>query len=211
VRLLPIPIILDFLKGVHMAWDSGKSPHYKKMMVFIDGSNLLIEMSKKITVSFRADKPPATALTLSNFIINQVINGQGFVKIRRYWFASYQGDEQYELELCKRLRKLDFEPILFKKRNGKEKGVDISLTMKVLLNAINQNYDIAYMIAGDEDYLGLVREVKRYGPIVYGSFFSQGLSERLKLEFDAFTNLDYTLNQDRAKELVEDIRKELNC
>ena len=192
-----------------MAWNSGKSPHYKKMMVFIDGSNLLIEMGKKINISFRADKPPLAALNLSNFIINQVINGQGFVKIRRYWFASFQGDEEYKLGLSKHLRKLDFEPILFKKRNGKEKGVDIALTMKVLVNAFNQNYDIAYIIAGDEDYLGLLREVKRYGPIIYGSFFSEGLSERLELEFDVFRNLDFSLNQDRAKELVEEIKKEI--
>jgi hypothetical protein len=47
-----------------MAWASGKSPHYKKTMVFIDGSNLLIEMSKKIDVSFRADKPPSSAFNL---------------------------------------------------------------------------------------------------------------------------------------------------
>jgi uncharacterized LabA/DUF88 family protein len=192
-----------------MAWHSSRpTPHYKKTMVFVDGSNLLIELAKKIDIPFRGDKPPTSVLNFASFIIDRVVRGADLVKIRKFWFASYQGNEEYETKLCRHLRGLGFEPVLFKKRNGKEKGVDISLTMKVLLNAINQNYDIAYMVAGDEDYLGLVKEVKRYGQIIYGSFFSQGLSERLELEFDAFTNLDSIASHIDSEPFLEAIKKE---
>ena len=192
-----------------MAWDSERRPNIKRMMVFIDGSNFLIEMSKKIEVNFRADKPPFSTLVLSNFVLNKVINGKGFNKIRRYWFSSYQGNEEYKFKLSQNLRKLDFEPVLFKKKKGKEKGVDISLTMNVLINAFNQNYDVAFVIAGDEDYLGLIKEVKRYGPLVYGAFFSSGLSAELELEYDYFEKLDYTFNDDRANEIIQGIYNDM--
>jgi hypothetical protein len=38
----------------------------KKVMVFIDGTNLLIELGKEINSSFKAEKPPAEALNLAN-------------------------------------------------------------------------------------------------------------------------------------------------
>jgi hypothetical protein len=36
----------------------------------------------------------------------------------------------------------------------------------MLVNAFNQNFGMEYLVIGDEDYVGLVHEVKRYGPIV---------------------------------------------
>jgi len=192
-----------------MAWKSGISPHYKRLMTFIDGSNLLIQLSKLIDIEFRAEKPPFSALHLSSFILKQLPCESGFIKIRQYWFASYKGDDSFKLKYCKELRKFHFEPMLFKKKNGKEKGVDISLTMNVLTNAFNRNYDIAYIIAGDEDYLGLVREAKRYGTLIHGAFFNEGLSEGLELEFDNFYKLNHTLQSDRGKELISYIKKEI--
>ena len=56
----------------------------------------------------------------------------------------------------------------------------------MLVNAFNQNFDVGYLVAGDEDYVGLINEVKRYGPIVRGIFFQHGLSEELRLAFDSF-------------------------
>jgi hypothetical protein len=60
---------------------------------------------------------------------------------------------------------------------------------EMLVNAFNQNFDVGYLIAGDEDYVGLVNEVKRYGPIAKGAFFQHGLSEELYLTFDSFEYL----------------------
>ncbi len=80
---------------------------------------------------------------------------------RRYWFASYQGSNDVQKRINETLRQMDFEPVLFKKRIGRKKGVDIALTMNILTNAFNQNYDIGILFAGDEDYVELVKEVKR--------------------------------------------------
>src|SRR4051794_12186407 len=43
------------------------------------------------------------------------------------------------------------------------KGVDISLTKDMLVQAFLGNYDIAVLVAADGDYLPVVEEVKRLG------------------------------------------------
>ncbi len=187
------------------------APHYKRLMVFVDGSNLLIEMSRIISIPFRAEKPPFAAIDLAHRIVNNVYkNVKEFVKIRRYWFSSYKADDKYYNKLCKYLRMLDFEPVLFKQRNGKEKGVDIALTMEMLINAFNQNFDVGLLIAGDDDYFGLINEVKRYGPIIMGAFFENGLSERLPMAFDNFHNLDKYFNDDSCNEYIQRIKNQIS-
>ena len=167
----------------------GRTPHYTKVMGFIDGSNLLIELSKEIGISFRADKPPLPALSIAKLLTDQLFHEQAKIVIRKYWFASYQGGEKDYLNYAKELRRLSFEPVLFKKQKGKEKGVDIALATEMLVNAFNQNYDLGVLFAGDKDYAGLVKEVKRFGPVFHGAFFERGLSEDLKLSVDVFHDL----------------------
>lgn len=155
-----------------------------RIMVFVDGTNLLVELTKELDIKFRADKPPPSAFRYAQHWIRPFRNHH--TVIRAFWFASYHGSDEYSDKIRSDLRKYGFEPILFKKRDGKEKGVDIALTKEMLVNAFNQNFDIGYLFAGDEDYVGLVNEVKRYGPIVRGMFFEHGLSEELRLAFDSF-------------------------
>jgi hypothetical protein len=169
-----------------MSISTGPTPYYKKLMVFIDGSNFLIELSKTIGIPFRAEKPPIAVFNLVAHVVNPLCSGYGVVEIRRYWFASYQGSDETYGELCNSLRQSRFEPVLFRKTEGKEKGVDIALTKEMLVNAFNRNFDIGLLIAGDADYVSLVQEVKRYGPEVNGAFFNRGLSPQLCLAFDSF-------------------------
>ena len=124
----------------------------------------------------------------SSLIAKHTPSGRSYNLIRRYWFSSYQGNDKDRKIISTRLRDFGFEPVLFRKRGNREKGVDIALTMSMLTNAFNQNYDIGVLFAGDEDYVELVKEAKRYGPQIYGRFFDLefGLSEELKLTFDHF-------------------------
>ena len=168
---------------------SGRTPYYSKVMGFIDGSNLLIELSKELDIDFRADKPPLPALKIAKLLIDFLFRSQEKIPIRKYWFASYQGSDEDHIRYAKELRQLTFEPVLFKKHEGKEKGVDIALATEMLVNAFNQNYDIGILVAGDKDYAGLVKEVKRYGPIIHGAFLERGLSEDLALAVDDFNDI----------------------
>ena len=56
----------------------GQTPYYKKVMGFIDDSNLLIELSKELGIDFRADKPPLPALSIALLLINHLIHGAFF-------------------------------------------------------------------------------------------------------------------------------------
>jgi|SoiMetStandDraft_2_1073263.scaffolds.fasta_scaffold116020_1 uncharacterized LabA/DUF88 family protein len=178
----------------------------ERVMVFVDGSNFLIELSKELNIQFRADRPPPSASRYVQQMIKRI--GIRYNIIRSFWFASYQGSDEYRDKIRSYLREYEFEPVLFKKKDGKEKGVDIALTKEMLVNAFNQNFDIGYLIAGDGDYVGLVNEVKRYGPIVRGIFFQHGLSNDLRLAFDSFEYFNddiwSTLNREGYMQIIQE-------
>ena len=171
---------------------------YKRYMVFIDGTNYLSQIGRVLDIKFHAQKPPFPVFDLASDLITRIQNSVSrdntilqHPPIRRFWFGSYQGDEDYHIDLKEYLRARSFEPILFKAKNKKEKGVDIALTREMLLNTFQQNFDIAIVIAGDEDYIELINDVKRFGIVVFGSFFKgQGLSRELKLTYDYFSPMD---------------------
>lgn len=159
-------------------------------MTFVDGTNFLCHLSEELNVKFKAENPPLHALNAATTLINLL--GQrklGPGKIRNYWFSSYKGSESDYKQIAEELRKNDFEPVLFKKKGDREKGVDIALAKEMLVNAFNQNFELGLLVAGDEDYVGLVNEVKRYGQIIYLAFFSHGLSGELKLACDKFYDI----------------------
>lgn len=182
----------------------------KKYMLFIDGSNFLIELSKEINIPFRADKPPWSILDLAKLFIGDVLYLRNIDLIRKYWFTSYQGNEEYKEEYRVNLRRHGFEPVLFQKRNQKEKGVDIALTKEMLVNAFHQNFEHGILFAGDEDYVGLVEEVKRYGQLIEGAFFAHGLSPLLRVAFDTFYEMKSENLEKPISTHIESIKKEIS-
>ncbi len=132
------------------------------------------------------------------------------IDIRRYWVASLNsGNEHFEELIQEELRSKSFEPVLFRLRDGREKGVDITLTKEMLVNAFHHNYDVAVLVAGDEDYVELVREVKRYGVVVCGAFFQKGRSKRLQLACDKFVDLEAVKKDARYVELSQAVVEEV--
>ncbi|MBI4626950.1 MAG: NYN domain-containing protein [Verrucomicrobia bacterium] len=71
---------------------------------------------------------------------------------RKYWFASYQGNDEDRDRMRHALHEQGFEALLFKKNEGREKGVDISLTKEMLVHAFQRNTVESILVAGDEDY-----------------------------------------------------------
>jgi len=183
----------------------------KRLMVFVDGTNLLLGLTRVLGIKFRADKPPERALNFAVAYVNHACDNLEFSLIRRYWFGSYTGSEENHQGLREYLRKNGFEPVLFQRRNKREKGVDIALTKEMLVNAFNQNFDIAILVAGDEDYVELVKEVKRYGPQVYGTYFQsdQGLSDNLRLACDDFQYLKTKIDQAKFEGLKKKLSAEI--
>jgi uncharacterized LabA/DUF88 family protein len=71
-------------------------------------------------------------------------------------------------------------PRLFHKPKGKRaKRVDIQLATDMLTHAHRKNYDLAILVAGDEDYVPLVEAVQYEGKRVVVWFLPDGLSPAL--------------------------------
>ena len=124
-------------------------------------------------------------VSVANTLAAQVTPA-GYQIVRRHWFGSYFGDDDYFLNLADRLRLQGTDAHLFKRHGDQEKEVDIALTKEMLINAFNDNYDLAVLVAGDEDYSGLVDDLKRFGVRIHGAFVDSGLSQKLVRSCDAF-------------------------
>ncbi|MHB8894145.1 MAG: NYN domain-containing protein [Candidatus Geothermincolia bacterium] len=172
---------------------------HERVLIFVDGSNLLRGIGQELKVKTNSLKPTDDELKLAIMIVDflwsprldhesHVGADKGKV-VRRYWFGSYQGNEEVGNTLKHTLRKADFEPILFNvpQSKGKEKRVDIAIAREMLINSFNRNMDIAVLVAGDEDYVDLVQDVKRYGVRITGSFFPKsGASPHFQRAVDYF-------------------------
>ncbi|MCZ7355781.1 MAG: NYN domain-containing protein [Candidatus Methanoperedens sp.] len=67
----------------------------------------------------------------------------------------------------------------------RQKGVDVLLAIDMISKAHLDHYDIALLLAGDDDYLDMVKSIKDFtGRRVYGAYFENSASKRLVEFFD---------------------------
>jgi len=180
-------------------------------MVFVDGSNLLIELGSTLSVKVRSDQPGTDALSMATQCVTQSLadvfsSPIGPHKVtRKYWFGAIQGSQEHLQRMERELRDFGYEAVLFSKRkNGREKGVDLAVAREMLIHGFNRNYRTAILVAGDEDYLGLVQDLKRLGLVVVGLFFDgPALSPRLRVALDLFIRMrhPYDVNRVLAQQL----------
>jgi hypothetical protein len=64
---------------------------------------------------------------------------------------------------------------VFTKQRGGEpsKGVDVTLTTALVSHAYRDDYDVAFLICGDGDYVPVVEEIKHAGKRVVVVFFGE--------------------------------------
>ncbi len=167
-----------------------------RAMVFVDGENLAIRYgnslraTSKLPASHVWYRPNIAVWTASLSPNSNVLSGTRV--LRKHYYTSVQGDEPAVHEVSDWLKQHNFEaPRVFKKNKSKgSKQVDISLATDMLLHASRKHYEIAVLVAGDEDYVPLVRAVKSEGARVHVWFLSDGLNSQLKHEADHFVLLD---------------------
>jgi len=67
----------------------------------------------------------------------------------------------------------------------RQKGVDVLLAIDMISKAHLNHYDIALLLAGDDDYLDMVQSIKDFtGKRIYGAYFERSASSRLVKSFD---------------------------
>ena len=187
----------------------------RRDMGFIDGSNFVRQLAKKLDVrDLRSDKPPLPSvmgLAKRLFSGGPFFQG-GHIRVRTYWFGSYVGSDETFDNYSSQVRDAGFEPRLFKQySDGREKGVDLGLAKDVLVNAFHHNFDRAVLVAGDADYVELVFEAKRYGAVIDGEFFADGVSPRLRIAFEHFEVLDKRLNPEEWDDLARRVGEEVHA
>jgi uncharacterized LabA/DUF88 family protein len=167
-------------------------------MMFVDGENLAIRFQEMV----KKARPPGSSY-VGIWQIPDVaawsqeldpghssVNFASF--IRRHYYTSVIGDDDKITETIDWIKDRKFEAArVFKKtKNRGSKQVDISLATDMLLHACHGHYDIAVLVAGDGDYVPLVRAVKGEGKRVHVWFLSEGISPKLKQEADYFVTID---------------------
>jgi uncharacterized LabA/DUF88 family protein len=179
----------------HYLPDNLKS--HVRAMIFVDGENLAIQFKQQIG----ANAPAKHVKYLNDvFVWSKYANIPHHLNcevIRKYYYTAVQGDENNLESVEHQLKEMGIEaPRVFKKQRGKKsKRVDITLSTDMLTHAYRENYDIAILVAGDDDYVPLVRAIKDEGRRVVLWFFenSKGLSKGLKLEADFFFDISWFL------------------
>ena len=183
----------------------------QRLMAFVDGTNLLTEMGKKLGVSELEYSPSDEVIQLGTMVVNVLLRRLCFESVdkhlivRKYWFGSCRGSQETTTHYKTMLRKYQFEPMIYKRnKNGREKKVDIAVAKEMLINAFHHNCDLSLLVAGDGDYVDLTQDLKRYGVNVIGAFFEEGRSSELELACDIFCNIE--IWGENHKELEKKIR-----
>ena len=143
-------------------------------MIFIDGSNL-----------FRSVRQYHAGVRIDYEKLRDVLtDGRNLVNI--YFFGSRPiPPKEAQEKFYNKLQELGYTTHIvnlkyYKGGTPKEKGVDTSLVIEMLIHAFNKNYDVGILVAGDEDFLKVINEVKRLGPKIEIASFRNSLSDKLK-------------------------------
>ena len=155
-----------------------------RVMIFVDGENLSIRFGTMLR-STGAPSNPNVKARQDVYAWNPQLTVLGAVGnggvLRTHYYTAVQGDYPALDEVAKELKSCGVDaPRVFKKAKGaRSKRVDITLATEMLLHATRKHYDIAVLVAGDEDYVPLVQAVQSEGCGVHVWSLPDGLSPAL--------------------------------
>ena len=177
-----------------------------RLMIFID-AEYVINSVKNLR-----DAPEKISMNKINWqnIINKLAEGRKLV--RTYYYTAKLDPNENPETYAKQdeyLRTLKHEIPFFEIKLGRlirsgnswiQKGIDVKLSLDMIIKAFRNHYDIAALIAGDSDFIDLIREVKdKYGKQVLLITFDRAdaaLNEELLLEADWYYYIDYQTGKD---------------
>ena len=179
---------------VRVAYSPAPTPAYRRVMIFIDGGYLrkgferiyrhneinfpsLFVLLKKL--GFEERRHPEVIRAYYYDSIVDPSDDLNLYEKQKEYFSIIQKHAVYDVKLA-RLKKIDTT-----KKRRKQKGVDVMLAVDMITKAFMNHYDIAILLAGDDDFLDVVKAVKDLtDKRVYGAFFPDQVSEDLLNSFD---------------------------
>ena len=169
----------------------------ERVSIFIDGSNFYYSTAKKgIKVNFQK----LIGLLIGN---RKLVNAFYYVapldieaNEKKYWghqkfLNKLREIPQFKVIICT-LKKIKVDD---KKYIYLVKGDDIKLSNDLIMGAVDNLYDTAIIISGDEDFIDSIHLVrKRFHKKVVNAYFSKNSSSNLRKECDFTISLDNILN-----------------
>jgi len=175
-----------------MSFASGPSITYRPVMIFIDGGylrNNLKELFDDDRIDFAGFPHLIVKFWSWGLVYGELIRAYYYdaivdptedlkeFKEQQKYFDEIRACECYEVRLGRLIKTPD---------GNRQKGVDTLIALDMITKAFLNHFDIAYLVAGDDDFVDVVKNVKMFtGKRVYGVYFSKHISERL------LANLDY--------------------
>ena len=184
---------------------SASTPVYRRVMIFIDGEYLskgFERIYKHNEINF-----PGLYVLLKNLAVeerrrpevirayyyNAIVDPEEYFdkyKEQKEYYSKIEEHAVYEVKLA-RLKKT--------KRGRKQKGVDVMLAVDMITKAFMNHYDIAILLAGDDDFLDLIKAVKDLtDKRVYGVFYPESVSKELLNNLDKKQPLTKSLMDSNA-------------
>ena len=75
---------------------------------------------------------------------------------------------------------VETRPLVERDGSFMEKGVDVMITTELLTHAFKDNFDIAVIVGGDQDYIVALKEVKREGKRIVLACFKNSFSNEIQ-------------------------------
>lgn len=186
---------------------------YDKIMIFIDGENLVMRYQDMVKKG--CEKKPNTEHVKDIYVWHDELIPREEINLKRItYYTSAVGSDVYINEIREKIHNINYKfrgqpyifhdatkyqeelgsvvPKVFKKpsKGLKSRQVDINIVIDMLNHATPSQVDRMLLISGDGDFIPLIQEVMRHGIQVHISALSDGLSPKLKVVADAFTLLD---------------------
>ena len=144
----------------------------KRAMIFIDGQNVLFGC-KNFQKDYKIDYVKLRDELTRDYDL-----------IRVYFYSGIDPTNESQIGFHKALRESGFHvetrPLVMRDGKFMEKGVDVMLTTDLLTHAFKDNFDVAVIIGGDQDYIKALEEVKREGKRIVLACFKSSFSAEIR-------------------------------
>ena len=175
-----------------------KKKEIERILILIDGSNFYYSTAKKgIRINFKK-------------LIKELVGNRELVNVCYYVAPldieenedKYWGHQRF-LNKLGEIPKLNVVLCTLKKIKAKQggyayfvKGDDVKLSNNLLMGAVDNLYDAAIVISGDEDFIDSINIVRRrYKKKVGNAYFSKSSSSNLRKACDFTINLNKILDK----------------
>jgi len=169
----------------------------KRVAIFIDGGNLyngLKNLNRKVDYGKLIGELKEDYKLVYVYYYTAELDWKTNLRkflAQRGFFKILKGIPKMSIILCS-LRKV-------KRKDGKiefvVKGDDALLIRDLLLGAFHDEYDIAIIVSGDEDFLPIIQTLQGYGKTVANAYFKDSSSQALRKICDYSIQLDLILDK----------------